>query len=158
MRRDLSNEEVKFFIYGIFHSSFPGLSFGRINERVLKHITANILVHRNFIYDHVVSPEIRVSQKLKFLRSNTRVFTFLGEDYTHPAITCSKLTIKTVHQRARSLVVSDLRSETKFSRFKSCCYMPSPFSCSPVIRECLWKKTQVEKKSEICSMLTIMSG
>ena len=24
--------------------------------------------------------------------------------------------------------------------------MPSPFPCSPVIRECLWKKTQIEKK------------
>ena len=25
--------------------------------------------------------------------------------------------------------------------------MPSPFPCSPVIRECLWKETQVEKKN-----------
>ena len=24
--------------------------------------------------------------------------------------------------------------------------MPSPFPCSLVIRECLWKKTQIEKK------------
>ena len=24
--------------------------------------------------------------------------------------------------------------------------MPSPFPCSPVIRECSWKKTQIEKK------------
>ena len=24
--------------------------------------------------------------------------------------------------------------------------MPSPFPCSPVIRECSWNKTQVEKK------------
>ena len=27
--------------------------------------------------------------------------------------------------------------------------MPSPFSCSPVIHECPWKKTQREKKKEI---------
>ena len=26
--------------------------------------------------------------------------------------------------------------------------MPSPFSCSPVIRECSWKKTLIEKKKE----------
>ena len=26
--------------------------------------------------------------------------------------------------------------------------MPSPFPCSPVIRECLWKKTQIEKKKK----------
>ena len=26
--------------------------------------------------------------------------------------------------------------------------MPSPFPCSPVIRECSWKKTQVEKKKK----------
>ena len=25
--------------------------------------------------------------------------------------------------------------------------MSSPFPCSPVIRECLWKKTQIEKKN-----------
>ena len=25
--------------------------------------------------------------------------------------------------------------------------MPSPFRCSPVIRECLWNKTQIEKKN-----------
>ena len=24
--------------------------------------------------------------------------------------------------------------------------MPSPFPCGPVIRECSWKKTQIEKK------------
>ena len=27
--------------------------------------------------------------------------------------------------------------------------MPSPFPCSPVIRECSWKKTQIEKKNFI---------
>ena len=26
--------------------------------------------------------------------------------------------------------------------------MPSPFPCSPVIRECSWKKTQIEKKNK----------
>ena len=26
--------------------------------------------------------------------------------------------------------------------------MLSPFPCSPVIRECSWKKTQIEKKSK----------
>ena len=26
--------------------------------------------------------------------------------------------------------------------------MPSSFPCSPVIRECLWKKTQIEKKKK----------
>ena len=26
--------------------------------------------------------------------------------------------------------------------------MPSPFPCSPVIRECSWKKTQIEKKKK----------
>ena len=26
--------------------------------------------------------------------------------------------------------------------------MPSPFPCSPVIRECLWKKTHIEKKKK----------
>ena len=70
----------------------------------------------------------------------------------------------------------ELRSEIKVSRFESSCYlcaelssvviarlmseclwsgwkwwwrvkeMPSPFSCSPVICEWLWKKTQIEKK------------
>ena len=27
--------------------------------------------------------------------------------------------------------------------------MPSPFPCSPVIRECSWKKTQIEKKNTV---------
>ena len=27
--------------------------------------------------------------------------------------------------------------------------MPSPFPCSPVIRECSWKKTQIEKKKHL---------
>ena len=27
--------------------------------------------------------------------------------------------------------------------------MPSTFPCSPVVRECLWKKTQIEKKIKI---------
>ena len=48
---------------------------------------------------------------------------------TQPAITCSKLTIETVEQgvkyvqslRARSVVVSDLRSEPKGSRFEPGC-------------------------------------
>ena len=26
--------------------------------------------------------------------------------------------------------------------------MPSPFPCSPVVRECSWKKTQIEKKND----------
>ena len=26
--------------------------------------------------------------------------------------------------------------------------MPSPFPCGPVIRECLWKKTEIEKKNK----------
>ena len=26
--------------------------------------------------------------------------------------------------------------------------MPSPFPCSPVNHECLWKKTQIEKKQQ----------
>ena len=26
--------------------------------------------------------------------------------------------------------------------------MPSPFSCSNVISECLWKKTQIEEKKK----------
>ena len=26
--------------------------------------------------------------------------------------------------------------------------MPSPFPCSPVIRECSWRKTQIEKKNK----------
>ena len=30
--------------------------------------------------------------------------------------------------------------------------MPSPFPCSPVIRECSWKKTQIGKKKTFCSM------
>ena len=32
--------------------------------------------------------------------------------------------------------------------------MPSPFSCSPVIREWSWKKTQIEKKN--CSIHLLM--
>ena len=61
--------------------------------------------------------------------------------------------------RVRSLVVSDLRLETKGSRFKSGCWLCEevgsgseetrnalPRSLSPVIGECSWKKTQVEKK------------
>ena len=72
--------------------------------------------------------------------------------------------------RARSLVVSDLRSETKDFWFESGCYlcaevsslqclwsgwkrywgvkeMPSPLPYSPVIPECSWKKTQIEKEN-----------
>ena len=32
--------------------------------------------------------------------------------------------------------------------------MPSPFLCSPVIRECSWKKTQIEKKT----INTVLNG
>ena len=31
--------------------------------------------------------------------------------------------------------------------------MPSPFSCSPVIRKWLWKKTQIEKKIDTIPVL-----
>ena len=35
--------------------------------------------------------------------------------------------------------------------------MPSPFSCSPVIRECLWKKIPIEKKTwEIFQFIFLM--
>ena len=33
-------------------------------------------------------------------------------------------------------------------RVKGVKAMPSPFHCSTVIRECSWKKTQLEKKEE----------
>ena len=32
-------------------------------------------------------------------------------------------------------------------------FTPSRFSCSPVIRECLWMKTQIEKKKQIHLLL-----
>ena len=32
--------------------------------------------------------------------------------------------------------------------------MPSPFPCSPVICECSWSKTQIEKKSDISNFKT----
>ena len=32
--------------------------------------------------------------------------------------------------------------------------MPSPFPCSPVIRECSWKKTQIEKKTQHDNVIT----
>ena len=31
--------------------------------------------------------------------------------------------------------------------------MPSSFPCSPVIRECSWKETQIEKKSDNIKMM-----
>ena len=63
------------------------------------------------------------------------------------------------YSRVHSLAVSDIRSETKGSRFKSGFSVSvldgsgreelkkvSHFSCCPVNRECSIKKTQVEKK------------
>ena len=87
-----------------------------------------------------------------------------------------------ITSRARSLVVSDLRSEIKGSQFESGCQLcaevsslqqspgqclsvceaggsgsqglkkyPPHFLCSPVIRECSQKKTQIEKKNLLMS-------
>ena len=36
--------------------------------------------------------------------------------------------------------------------------MPSPYPCSPVIRECLWKKTQIKKKEAVLVMSVRMKN
>ena len=35
--------------------------------------------------------------------------------------------------------------------------MPSPFPCSPVVRECSGKKTQIEKKSFVHKLWSLIS-
>ena len=60
---------------------------------------------------------------------------------------CIWIFICSLYLRVRSLVVSDLWGGWKWQWGNK--EMPSPFSCSPAIREWLWKKTQIEKKNVI---------